>query len=147
MKTLCKRCKAINPAEAPTCHNCGERIASGPSDATPCSPSSIVDFIRRHNRWRRGDESLAMEDPKAIGNALEAICDRVEELEDKYRMHHAEAEKLTEVIRAATVLIAAKGRHNTMLAYEGLRSTLSTENVQGHAPSPAGASDETGGEG
>lgn len=56
-----------------------------------------------------------------------------DELREKYRMHHAEAEKLTEVIRAATVLIAAKGRHNTMLAYEGLRSALSSQNVQGHA--------------
>jgi len=50
------------------------------------------------------------------------------ELHAKYAIHHAEAEKLTEVIRAATVLIAAKGRHNTMLAYEGLRSALSPGN-------------------
>ena len=71
-----------------------------------------------------------MESPKAIGEALDAVCDRVEELEEKYRMHHAEAEKLTEVIRAATVLIAAKGRHNTMLAYQGLRSALSPENAK-----------------
>jgi hypothetical protein len=34
-------------------------------------------------------------------------------------------DKLTEAVNAATVLIAAKGRHNTMLAYEGLRSALS----------------------
>jgi hypothetical protein len=31
---------------------------------------------------------------------------------------------LEEVIKAATVLIAAKGRHNTMLAYQGLREAL-----------------------
>jgi hypothetical protein len=44
------------------------------------------------------------------------------------REKNLEIEKLREVIRAATVLIAAKGRHNTMLAYEGLRSALSSEN-------------------
>ena len=48
------------------------------------------------------------------------------ELRAKYAMHHAEAERLTEVIRAATVLMASKGRHNTMLAYEGLREALKT---------------------
>jgi len=33
-------------------------------------------------------------------------------------------DRLAEVVNAATILIAAKGRHNTMLAYEGLRATL-----------------------
>jgi hypothetical protein len=33
-------------------------------------------------------------------------------------------DRLAEVIKAATVLIAAKGRHNTMLAYQGLREAL-----------------------
>jgi hypothetical protein len=33
MKTLCKNCQAINPAQAPKCHNCGERIAKGLLDA------------------------------------------------------------------------------------------------------------------
>ena len=37
MKTTCKKCGAISPAEAPTCHNCGERLAEGPSNATDCS--------------------------------------------------------------------------------------------------------------
>ena len=31
---------------------------------------------------------------------------------------------LAEVVKAATVLIAAKGRHNTMLAYQKLREAL-----------------------
>lgn len=50
-----------------------------PSDATPCSPSSIVEFIRRYNRWRRGDESLTMESPKAIGDALDAVCSTLDQ--------------------------------------------------------------------
>jgi hypothetical protein len=33
-------------------------------------------------------------------------------------------DRLAEVVKAATVLIAAKGRHNTMLAYQKLRESL-----------------------
>jgi predicted nucleic acid-binding Zn-ribbon protein len=46
------------------------------------------------------------------------------------RMFDAERQrdKLADAVNAATVLIAAKGRHNTMLAYEGLRKALATTN-------------------
>ena len=37
-------------------------------------------------------------------------------------------DRLIEVIKAASVLIAAKGRHNTMLAYNGLRDALQSLN-------------------
>jgi hypothetical protein len=33
-------------------------------------------------------------------------------------------DRLAEVVKAAIVLIAAKGRHNTMLAYQKLRDVL-----------------------
>jgi hypothetical protein len=85
-----------------------------------------------------------------IGKYVEANCARQLERErDKYqdqadalvirlaatqeRMIDAERERdnareqrdrLAEAVNAATVLIAAKGRHNTMLAYEGLRKAL-----------------------
>ena len=41
------------------------------------SPAPTVDFLRRHNRWRRGDMSIAMESPKAIGEAIDAACDNM----------------------------------------------------------------------
>jgi hypothetical protein len=42
------------------------------------------------------------------------------------RMFNAERQRdrLAEAVNAATILIAAKGRHNTMLAYNGLRDAL-----------------------
>jgi hypothetical protein len=43
-KTLCKHCKAINPAEAPTCHNCGERKKQRPSDVAACSALAPMSF-------------------------------------------------------------------------------------------------------
>jgi hypothetical protein len=50
-----------------------------------------VALVRRHNRWRRGDESIKMENPKAISEALDAICDIVERLD-------CERDSLKEVI-------------------------------------------------
>ena len=44
-------------------------------------PNQLVEFLRRHNRWRRGDESLTMEDPAMIGNALDMACDTIESQE------------------------------------------------------------------
>lgn len=35
-----------------------------------------------------------------------------------------ERDEMREVIRAATVLIAAKGRHNTFLAYQALKKLI-----------------------
>ena len=46
-------------------------------------------------------------------------------------------DRLAAAVNAATVLIAAKGRHNTMLAYEGLRSALSPENADVDLPDTA----------
>jgi len=39
---------------------------------------TLVEEIRRFNRWRRGDESEEMPDPKLIGEALDELCDVVE---------------------------------------------------------------------
>ena len=38
----------------------------------------LVEFLRGHNRWRRGDESIKQESPTDIGNALDAACDTLE---------------------------------------------------------------------
>jgi hypothetical protein len=49
-----------------------------PLGGATCSADWIVDFIRR---WRRGDESLAMESQMAISDALDAVCETVERQE------------------------------------------------------------------
>jgi hypothetical protein len=56
--------------------------------------------------------------------------DRLLEQEEQWRMLSVcrelteRLDRLAEAVNAATILIAAKGRHNTMLAYEGLRDAL-----------------------
>jgi predicted DsbA family dithiol-disulfide isomerase len=41
-------------------------------------------------------------------------------------------DRLAEAVNAATILIAAKGRHNTMLAYNGLRDALQSLTPKDH---------------
>jgi hypothetical protein len=51
---------------------------------------------------------------------LSEVCRQIE----KTRIVTEQRDTLLIVIEAATILIAAKGRHNTMLAYNGLRDAL-----------------------
>lgn len=84
---------------------------NAPGVRTMGGQAGIVSRLRHYNRWRRGEHD-DMPLPSDIGETLDHAAYRIEQLE--------------QVIRAATVLIAAKGRHNTMLAYEGLRASLAT---------------------
>jgi len=51
----------------------------------------------------------------------DSICESLKRERDEAR---GQRDRLAEVIKVASVLIAAKGRHNTMLAYNGLRDAL-----------------------
>lgn len=33
-----------------------------------------LELLRKHNRWRRGDDSIGMADPRAIGLAIDVAC-------------------------------------------------------------------------
>jgi hypothetical protein len=50
--------------------------------------------------------------------------DHAETLEKELTAVTEQRDRLAEAVNAATILIAAKGRHNTMLAYNGLRDAL-----------------------
>jgi hypothetical protein len=53
----------------------------------------------------------------------EAIAEATNAVNDIIGMKW-QRDRLAEAVNAATILIAAKGRHNTMLAYNGLRDAL-----------------------
>lgn len=42
--------------------------------------TQTIETVRRYNVWRRGDDSIEQPEPKAIGDALDAICDIAEHL-------------------------------------------------------------------
>lgn len=33
-----------------------------------------LDLLQKHNRWRRGDDSVEMADPRALGHAIDVAC-------------------------------------------------------------------------
>ena len=61
----------------------------------------------------------AMCDPDRV--VASVLARKLERERDEAR---EQRDKLVKVIKAASVLIAAKGRHNTMLAYNRLRDAL-----------------------
>ena len=85
------------------------------------SDHEAIQILTDHNAWRRGGDGLPT-DPVSLGVALEraiAAMTRMEAVK-------SERDRLLEVIQAATLLIAARGRHNTMIAYQGLRAAIAT---------------------
>lgn len=50
------------------------------ADGSVMQPAAVADFIRRYNRWRRGDDTLEMPDPRLIGEALDRAADIASEV-------------------------------------------------------------------
>jgi hypothetical protein len=47
---------------------------------------STIEFLRRYQEWRRGDEGLEQPDPQEIGRHIDAAIKRLEELESNSAM-------------------------------------------------------------
>ena len=39
-----------------------------------------VETLRRYNRWRRGQDCEVMQDPRVVGDAIDAACDKIDRL-------------------------------------------------------------------
>jgi hypothetical protein len=63
-----------------------------------------------------------------VGEQRDAVTLRLGETQERMIDAERQRDRLAEAVNAATVLIVAKGRHNTMLAYEGLRKALTALN-------------------
>jgi hypothetical protein len=65
--------------------------------------------------------------PEIINDFIKGQQTRIhyaQNLEEELATVTEQRDRLAEAVNAATILIAAKGRHNTMLAYNGLRDAL-----------------------
>jgi hypothetical protein len=82
------------------------------------SKTPLTDHYTKRLRNLCDDEFVPIEFARKLERELSAVTEQ--------------RDRLAEVIKAATVLIAAKGRHNTMLAYEGLKEALAA--VKGGQP-------------
>ncbi len=87
----------------------------------------VGELCRQRDEARAFSKRLLDSSLEATGK-LQTMLDearaREAELRQKYRMHHDESERLTKIERAALALIAAKGRHNTQVAFDALRSEV-----------------------
>ena len=93
---------------------------------------ATLDFCRKLERER--DEALEQRDGYQL--ELQIVIERLKgnrHPDDNGMIYEGEIDikamteqwdRLAGAVDAATTLIAAKGRHNTMLAYEGLRKAL-----------------------
>jgi len=60
----------------------------------------------------------------AVTEQRDAVTLRLGNTQERMFNAERQRDRLAEAVNAATILIAAKGRHNTMLAYNGLRDAL-----------------------
>ena len=72
--------------------------------------------------------TAAREELKAVTEQRDGLRSGIDCASDQLHRVTEQRDRLIEVIKAASVLIAAKGRHNTMLAYNGLRDALQSLN-------------------
>jgi hypothetical protein len=46
------------------------------------STSDVIQLLSSHNKWRRGDDSLEMTNPKLLGEVLDIACKKLEKLRE-----------------------------------------------------------------
>ena len=97
-----------------------------------------LDTVKYDNSNILSPQGLAWEAWQAAQKEVTAAREEIERLKDHCRIKakalinqtsermkaEQQRDRLAEAVNAATILIAAKGRHNTMLAYNGLRDAL-----------------------
>ena len=87
-----------------------------------CDPDWVVeaDFARKLES-ERDEARFDLEFRRRLGDQQNETINDIADARNEAR---GQRDRLAKVIESASVLIAAKGRHNTMLAYNGLRDAL-----------------------
>jgi hypothetical protein len=74
----------------------------------------------------------------AVTEQRDGLRSGIDYASDQLHKVTEQRDRLAEAVNAATILIAAKGRHNTMLAYNGLREALQSLTTNVNVLAPAG---------
>lgn len=104
--------------------------------------------LRRYNRWRRGDKRLKAPDPKALGELIDGVADRLEVLErehaeffERWHEHRRAIEAMVRVLGPSAptcdgcaVEIAEALKIAEKLGYGETATTTHNANVTGLAP-------------
>lgn len=109
--------------------------------------------LRRYNRWRRGDRRLKQPDPKALGELIDGVADRLEVLErehaeffDRWHGERRKREKLAEdVERCYRMLLSEQDTKGALFKAENiLREALAEAKAATHNGEVRGASRPAG---
>jgi hypothetical protein len=76
------------------------------------------------NKWQVAVEMAALAQNELVTEQRDEAVNNYETSQLLSIRVGEQRDRLAEAVNAATILIAAKGRHNTMLAYNGLRDAL-----------------------
>ncbi len=99
--------------------------------------------LRRYNRWRRGDNRLKQPDPKALGELIDGVADRLEVLErehaeffERWHVERRRREKLAEdVERCYRMLLSEPDTKGALFKAENiLREALADAKAATHNP-------------
>ena len=94
--------------------------------------------LRKYNRWRRGDNRLKMPDPKALGELIDGVADRLEVLErehaeffERWHGERRKREKLVhDVERCHRMLLSEPDTKGALFKAENiLREALAEQKV------------------
>lgn len=94
--------------------------------------------LRKYNRWRRGEKRLKAPDPKALGELIDAVADRLEVLEREhaefYARWHDELRKREDLASAAErcyrMLLAEPDKKGALFKAENiLREALAAQKL------------------
>jgi hypothetical protein len=83
--SICESCGSIGslnegPVITIRCEPC--RLKSSSKSVTDMSTSDVIQLLSSHNKWRRGDDSLEMTNPKLLGEVLDIACKKLEKLRE-----------------------------------------------------------------
>ncbi len=108
-------------AELAEWHDAAESVKAEYPDEVHCT---CVPILRKQIKTltEQRDDLLRYNEAFRNETLFCADCDSISKGE--YDQAIEQRDRLAKAVNAATILIAAKGRHNTMLAYEGLRDAL-----------------------
>ena len=102
---------------------------------------SQCERLRRYNRWRRGDKRLKQPDPKALGELIDGVADRLEVLErelaeffDRWHEERRKRERLAaDVERCYRMLLTEPDTKGALLKAENiLREALADAKTAPH---------------
>lgn len=94
--------------------------------------SETITFLREFNRWRRGDMTLDQPLPQKVGEAIDAACEQIEQLEVDLRKARDTVHRLRTQRGIARNFAAQMERERNESLYDATQETLKVSTLKSH---------------